>query len=141
MGWEGPPYFNGSLGNPNGLYRLFKRLSDIGGQTRNSRQPLSPADAFTFQDVQPSSICFPCFGVHLTVNQWFHFPATFHDESSTLGFADGHVESHRWRMPSTTPSVSMTGNPPQHLGSHAYAIPSNQTEDLFWLQDHTTARK
>jgi prepilin-type processing-associated H-X9-DG protein len=140
MGWQGAPYHN--QGDPTVPYRLFKRLSQITGQTKNSKQTLSPSEAFTFQDVQPSSICSPCFGMFFDHNSWYHFPATFHNESSSIGFADGHVESHRWRMPSTTPSAAMIGNPPAHLGNHDYPIfPPSQSEDLFWLQDHTTGRK
>ncbi len=30
-------------------------------------------------------------------HQWWDWPAYYHNDSSTLGFADGHAERHRWQ--------------------------------------------
>jgi prepilin-type N-terminal cleavage/methylation domain-containing protein/prepilin-type processing-associated H-X9-DG protein len=53
-------------------------------------------------------------------------PAAYHNGAGTLSFADGHVESHRWKDPRTLFS------PPFSLS------PNNQ--DISWLQERATRR-
>ena len=54
---------------------------------------------------------------------WWDYPAYYHNDSSTIGFADGHAERHRWRDSDT---ILMMKN------NRADPNPA-QNEDLHWL--------
>jgi prepilin-type processing-associated H-X9-DG protein len=41
---------------------------------------------------------------------WWDVPAYFHNDTSTIGFADGHAERHRWVDPDTI-RLAKTGTP------------------------------
>lgn len=55
---------------------------------------------------------------------WWDLPAYFHNDSSTIGFADGHAERHRWQNANTLKLMrsEITSDPD----------PANN-EDLKWL--------
>lgn len=108
-------------------YRVFRKTTDI-------HDP-APAGVFLFQDVNPANICFPAFVVRMPgspVEGFFHYPATHHNRASVLTFADGHVETHRWKD-SRTVSSAPSG------GVVAHWDRSNQNPDLTWLREHTTS--
>jgi hypothetical protein len=54
-----------------------------------------------------------------------------------VAFADGHVEAHRWRDPSTIQYARDGGN--SDGGHFAFVNPSNP--DLVWLQEHASIPK
>jgi prepilin-type processing-associated H-X9-DG protein len=56
---------------------------------------------------------------------WWDRPAYFHNDSSTIGFADGHAERHRWQDPATL-NLMKNGIAPSAAND---AI----NEDLRWL--------
>jgi prepilin-type N-terminal cleavage/methylation domain-containing protein/prepilin-type processing-associated H-X9-DG protein len=62
----------------------------------------------------------------------WNYPASYHNGSGSLAFADGHAESHKWRDPRTTPVMKKS----IYLGNPAAASPNNP--DLAWIQDRTT---
>jgi prepilin-type N-terminal cleavage/methylation domain-containing protein/prepilin-type processing-associated H-X9-DG protein len=106
---------------------LFQKSSDF------SRG--SPSDIFLFQDVNPANICMPAFVVRLPGNldkktDFFHFPATYHGRSGDLSFADGHVETHRWRESTTFQQPAPGGIVP-----HQFV---NSNSDLEWLRSKTS---
>ena len=35
--------------------------------------------------------------------QWMDLPASYHNGAANLAFADGHLETHKWRFASTKP--------------------------------------
>jgi prepilin-type N-terminal cleavage/methylation domain-containing protein/prepilin-type processing-associated H-X9-DG protein len=54
---------------------------------------------------------------------WWDAPAYYHNDSSTIGFADGHAERHKWRDKDTI-QLMKTGRPdPDPL----------KNEDLHWM--------
>ncbi len=55
---------------------------------------------------------------------WWDWPAYFHNDSSTIGFADGHAERHKWQDPDTIKLMKgeITSDPEPSLN-----------EDLKWL--------
>jgi len=54
---------------------------------------------------------------------WWDWPAYYHNDSSTIGFADGHAERHKWRDPDTL-ELMKNGTPdPWPL----------ENQDLAWL--------
>ena len=108
---------------------LFQKSSDF------SRG--SPSDIFTFADVNPGSICMPAFVVRIPGmpadrhSGFFHFPATYHNKAGDLAFADGHVETHRWKDPTTF----------QEAGPGGFVIHQgfpDDNSDLTWLRQKTT---
>jgi prepilin-type N-terminal cleavage/methylation domain-containing protein len=71
----------------------------------------NPARAATFIDENEKSIQQAAFGInapnHLTLFgtalwTWISFPATRHQNSGLLSFADGHAEQWRWLEPNTS---------------------------------------
>jgi len=59
-------------------------------------------------------------------NQFIDVPAVYHDRKSSLSFADGHVEYHEWKDPST---MTARGFRPQG------------GPDVAWLLSITSSRK
>src|SRR6185369_7124424 len=52
-----------------------------------------------FQEIHPDSICRPFFGTYMdpgNQTRIYHFPASYHNQSGVNGFADAHVETHKW---------------------------------------------
>lgn len=63
---------------------------------------------------------------------WWNPLAVNHSDSSTLGFADGHAESHRWRNEFTLQRVDKL----KKTGAGSYGIdvpPPNETEDIRFM--------
>lgn len=109
-------------------YRLFRRSSEI--------IEISPAQLFVLTDVHFESICWPFIGVTMSSSNQtkvFHYPASYHNRSATLAFADGHVELHRWIDPRIYKARSA------QFHSHSDASPNNP--DIGWLQARTTVRR
>jgi len=108
-------------------YQVARKGADI---------PL-PAGAFVFQDVNPQNICTPAFIVRMPgsgMDGFFHYPATHHNRSGVIAFADGHVETHRWRDKRTFVTAPLG----QKIG---HDIPSPGNADLAWIRERTTVRK
>jgi prepilin-type N-terminal cleavage/methylation domain-containing protein/prepilin-type processing-associated H-X9-DG protein len=108
-------------------YRTFNKTSDFS----------SPASIFVFQDVNPQNLCTPAFQVFMPGNggdTFFHYPATHHARSGVVGFADGHVETHRWVDPRTFKTAPMGQKVP-----HNTASPNNK--DLAWIHARTSIPK
>jgi prepilin-type N-terminal cleavage/methylation domain-containing protein/prepilin-type processing-associated H-X9-DG protein len=112
-------YLNGPAeGDLDFTPRNKKRLSQIS----------KPTEVFTFVDVSEFSINNGAFGVFppgfILEGNWADVPADRH--SGKLAFADGHVESHRWKgqMPKEPNSVAKGDN----------------IQDLRWMQQRIPAR-
>lgn len=115
---------------PSPPYRIFSKVSEIVAPT--------PDRAFVFIDEHPDSINDGAFGVampgpNLAGSKFVDMPASHHDRSGALSFADGHSELHLWRDPRTSQPV-LYG-----YGSMAYNSPNNQ--DIRWLSDRTSSLK
>ncbi len=65
--------------------------------------------------------------------------ASYHNKSSTFGFADGHADRRRWMDARTLYFIKDNAeNPSSHSGMNT---PSEGNEDLRWLLEHFIARK
>jgi len=106
-------------------HKVFTRHSDL--------TAAMPSGVFTFQDVQPDSICWPFFGVHMTRDSFFNFPNTSHNRGGVVSFADGHTEYHRWRDARTIAAYSND--------YHHHDDPSPGNTDLAWIRDRTTVHR
>lgn len=92
----------------------------------------NPAKQFLFLDVNPDSLCTCAFwtaspGDSSTVEQ---FPASYHNRSAVISFADGHVERHKWNDPRLIAAESQ--------GFHLHQDILTNCTDLLWLEDHAT---
>src|SRR5258706_199652 len=106
-------------------YRVFKKHSQI--------VKSMAAGMFTFIDVNPDSICWPYFGVHMAKDSFFNFPNSSHNRGAVVSFADGHAEYHRWTDQRTIKAFS--------ANYHLHDEPSAGNQDLVWLRQHTTVPK
>lgn len=108
-------------------YRTFRKMGELSG--------VRPGQVFTFIDASPQSICYPAFVVMMTETGWlWHRPSVEHGSSTPFGFADGHVESHRWREAETINASKQGGSD----GGHFTFITKNQ--DVQWLQEGASVR-
>src|SRR6185295_2541107 len=94
----------------------------------------SPAQAFTFMDLNPDSLCAPFFGVTMETAAFYHIPAAYHANGAAAGFADSHVETKKWQDPRTIKPAAGTD-------FHGHAVASGNNRDLVWIQEHSTAKK
>jgi prepilin-type N-terminal cleavage/methylation domain-containing protein/prepilin-type processing-associated H-X9-DG protein len=94
----------------------------------------SPGERFVFMDVNPANLCTPAFGVDFDQDIFFHYPSSQHAGAGVVVFADGHVETHKWRDPRTKKTV-----PSGQIISHNDSSPNN--EDLNWIRVRTTTKK
>ena len=119
VGWQGAIYRD----LPNPAYKVFRKTGDIGIP--------SPSELFVFSEVNPDSICRPFFGMLMGSQAFYHLPASYHNRSGVLGFADGHAEGHKWLDPRTIT--------PKTANFHDHNLASANNRDLTWLQERTTA--
>jgi prepilin-type N-terminal cleavage/methylation domain-containing protein/prepilin-type processing-associated H-X9-DG protein len=112
-----------------GEYRLIRLISDM----------IDPGPSLTFVilDEREDSIDDGYFAYYMNRQAGnatlINFPASYHNGSGNLCFADGHAENHRWLDPRTRPPL-VRG---QSLLLDA-ASPHNP--DVEWLREHGTGR-
>jgi prepilin-type N-terminal cleavage/methylation domain-containing protein/prepilin-type processing-associated H-X9-DG protein len=122
MGLTGMPADSGKFGNLSTCL-VFEKSAQI----------TKPSQFFTFQDEYPKSICWPYFGVTMGLpgsEAFYNYPAIAHNNGGVVGFADGHVEWHRWHDPRTLSPAS--------INFHGHSDPSPNNADVHWIQEHTT---
>ncbi|MGE4181799.1 MAG: type II secretion system protein [Limisphaerales bacterium] len=109
-------------------YRVFKKLSDI--------QPLGHSRAFVFIDEHPDSLNFGDLAVAMNDGlppariHIIDYPASTHNGSGGLSFADGHVEIHKWVDPRT--------RPPWQNKLLQLVVPSPGNRDMVWLSERSS---
>ena len=108
-------------------YVTYKRLSDIH----------NPSTVWVFIDEREDSINDGYFAVEMAARYaLIDYPASYHNGSATLSFADGHIEPHRWVEASTTP--------PLRRGYHLPGGPKSTSaadRDMRWLIERTTVKR
>jgi prepilin-type N-terminal cleavage/methylation domain-containing protein len=121
VGDAGPNVQNGgNIYNPG--YRQFLSLSDF---RRGS-------DTFVFIDEHPDSVADGYFLNRGEEEKWIHLPASTHNRSAALSFADGHGEIHRWVSASTY-------RPPRpDSGPLPFDVPDGDIADYDWLESRTS---
>jgi prepilin-type N-terminal cleavage/methylation domain-containing protein/prepilin-type processing-associated H-X9-DG protein len=120
---------NGLIGTPTNTPAVtcYRRMSDI---TR-----ISPSDLFVFIDERIDTINDGAFSMQWDFNKnkpekWVlrDKPSAAHRGGSTLVFADGHVETHRWKDART-------------LSAPRNDAPMPSNVDIYWLSTHTSWRE
>jgi prepilin-type N-terminal cleavage/methylation domain-containing protein/prepilin-type processing-associated H-X9-DG protein len=110
-------------------FRFFMKLSELTAP--------GPSVAWVFMDEREDSINDGLFAVDPESEYAIiDYPATYHGSSSSLSFADGHVEYHRWIEPTTIPPLVENQRLP---GGVKPTSPNDR--DMQWLVSHTTSRK
>jgi prepilin-type N-terminal cleavage/methylation domain-containing protein/prepilin-type processing-associated H-X9-DG protein len=112
-------------------YLVFVKMSDF--------SHMSPAQAFCFIDEQPDSVNWGEFAVAMvdetTLQKAYiiDVPASFHNGSSSMSFADGHAQVHQWKDARTRVPVRYAPPPP-----NVFPTPNNR--DSLWLAQHTSVQ-
>jgi len=120
-------YMNGSGIWQNTNFITFKSFSEI----------RDPAKTWVFIDEREDSINDGYFAVDMTARYTIiDYPATYHNGSGTISFADGHVETHRWLEGTTSPPL----RPGAHLPGGA-KFTMKDDRDMEWLTQRTTIKK
>jgi prepilin-type N-terminal cleavage/methylation domain-containing protein/prepilin-type processing-associated H-X9-DG protein len=127
------PWLDGSGQHvANKPWRTYGKISDSGAP--------GPDMVFVFVDEDSYSITLPCFNVCMKTGPIIimNWPATYHGNSASFSFLDGHAVVHKWRDARTRNSGHNLGGSPKVGGSLVpQGTPDNP--DLLWLQSHTSA--
>jgi len=110
----------------------YRTASALGNKTlyvvTKTSEIVSPGNKYVFveEDVvnKASSQNVNAGGFVLLNPWWWDYPAYFHNDSSTIGFADGHAERHRWQNLNTLKLIR---------GEIASDPDPQNNEDLKWL--------
>lgn len=120
MGWSGPGWR---------IYRKLSQMIDPG-----------PANTFVFLDEREDGINDGMFVVDMTgypnseqSTVMVDIPASYHNGSGSLSFADGHSEIKRWRDSRTKPPLIPGRIIP-------FGTPSPKNPDIRWLQERATRK-
>ncbi len=106
------------------LFRIFRKTTDIPAKI--------PAGLiYTFMDVNPDSICWPYFGMHMDRDSFFNFPNASHNRGGVVAFADSHVEYHKWMDPRTSIRWAWTGTSTINPRRATWIISGCATEPRF----------
>ncbi len=127
LGWQ-VPAVDGIRVVPG--YQVFVKTADL--------SLTSPSRTLGFVDTAPGNVCHPAFVVHLgnkLNGLYYHLPSAQHRGVGTVHFADGHVDSKRWRDPETT-KLARERWIPNHL---QLQFPGNP--DLEWLRERATVAR
>jgi len=92
----------------------------------------SPSMRFVFLDENADTLNDGFFVNRLDDNAWGNLPGSYHNGGVNLSFADGHLESYRWRVPSTIRPVQRA----RLQGS----IPADPITDFDWLRQRTSRK-
>jgi prepilin-type N-terminal cleavage/methylation domain-containing protein/prepilin-type processing-associated H-X9-DG protein len=115
-------YFQDGANVNNPDYRQFVRLGQI----------FQPARIFVLTEEHPDSITDGYFLNKPESYSWIHLPASYHNGAANLAFADGHLETHKWRFPSTKPPNRAD------VVELPLPVPPKEHGDFDWLMYRTT---
>ena len=116
-------------GSDDGALRVYKKESDL--------TVPGPVNTWLFIDENPNSINDAWFVADPTdkaINNpcWVDCPATYHNGASGISFTDGHAQIKKWSDKSIL-------NPPTDWADVNPVAPSNNTNDIYWLVNRSTA--
>lgn len=115
----GDPLVSPNRFNPSWVQ--FRKLSQVPG----------PANFYVFIEEHPDTINDGYFVNTWDQIKWGNLPASYHNASANLSWADGHVERHHW--------LANTVRPPVKGGASGGFMPV-PTTDYVWLRDHSSTK-
>jgi len=120
---------NAMVGNPGDLTNRFNPLYVQFFKTAEVR---NPSGIFVFIDEQADTLNDGFFVNRLEEYNWGNVPGSYHNGAVNLSFADGHLASHRWVVPSTVRQV---------LGARINLFAAAPATDFEWLKARTSVKK
>lgn len=90
-----------------------------------------PSNFYTFLEEHPDTINDGYFMNTWNDIKWGNLPASYHNGSGNLAWADGHLERHRWGADTVRPAVQG--------GAGGGFVPSPAT-DYLWLRERTSVK-
>jgi prepilin-type processing-associated H-X9-DG protein len=108
-------------------FKVFRKLTEM---TRPG-----PTMTFVFLEEREDSINDGFFIVqmngypNIAQTVMVDFPASYHGKAADFAFADGHAEIHKWRDARTCPPLTT---------ELQLNVPHPNSQDVFWMQDHST---
>jgi prepilin-type N-terminal cleavage/methylation domain-containing protein/prepilin-type processing-associated H-X9-DG protein len=94
-------------------------------------QFLSPVNFYVFIEEHPDTINDGYFMNSWDSIKWGNLPASYHNATANMSWADGHVERHRW--------IPNTVRPPIKGGAGGGFVPTPAT-DYLWLRERTSVK-
>ena len=149
-GWNGrirSYSMNALIGNAGALSAAGVNVNDPDfRQFFKLTQIPQPTDIFVFLDEHPDSIDDGYFvnreGYNRSTGgydsssssaEWIDLPASYHNNSTTFSFADGHSALHHWSDSTTAvPATPFATNLPIPIASN----PADAAADFDWVMDH-----
>jgi prepilin-type N-terminal cleavage/methylation domain-containing protein/prepilin-type processing-associated H-X9-DG protein len=120
---------NAMVGNPG---ELTNRFNPLYVQFFKKAEFKNPSDTFVFLDEQADTINDGFFVNRLEEYQWGNVPGSYHNGGANFSFADGHLESHRWKVSGTIQPVR---------GARMQAVAASPPTDFDWLKVRTSYKK
>ena len=111
----------------------YHKVTDFGGRLPGP----APAAAWVFCDEHPDTINNGCLAWGGPAD-WADTPASYHELGDDFGFADGHVEYHKWRSGYNATQDAGICKPVDLSGSFTAPAIGN-TVDYLWVTTHATA--
>ena len=124
---------NSLVGDPG---ELTNRFNPAYIQFFKSAEVINPVQIFVFLDEHPDTINDGFFMNRLDEPNWGNLPASYHNGATSFSFADGHTETHRWRV--TGPGGTIR---PPVQGGVGGTFPASPTTDFDWLKERTSVRQ
>ena len=120
---------NSLVGDPGELTNKFNPQF---AQFFHSADIPNPSGIYVFLDEHPGTINDGFFMNRWEDYIWGNLPGSNHKGAANLSFADGHIETHRWVVGETKPTVQ------QGAGG---TFPVTDPTDFNWLKERTSVRK
>ncbi|MEI7730319.1 MAG: prepilin-type N-terminal cleavage/methylation domain-containing protein [Verrucomicrobiota bacterium] len=91
----------------------------------------NPSGFFVFIEEHPDTINDGYFVNNWNQIKWGNLPASFHNDSANLSWADGHMERHRWQTNTVRAPIQ---------GAVKGGFVPNPTTDYLWLRDRASVK-
>jgi len=143
--WVG--YNASGSGSATNSYKIFAKASEM-------TAGLGPSDVMVFIEERGESIDDGLFAIRNPGDTTLeNMPMNAHNVAGTFGFADGHVEVHRWHGLGSGWQVSSSGTPPNPQNANITTpqqafcvkwqdpigtVAGRDMGDLSWLEAHAT---
>jgi len=125
-------WLTGSLNDCQTTWRTYGKISQMTAP--------SPSMEWIFIDENPNTMDDSMFAVQMAdLSQFIELPSNFHNNACALSFADGHAEVHQWTGSVCRQAYIPGVYNPGTLSRSAATTDIASQNDLYWLQQRTSA--